>query len=174
MVGEPMKELDSFVMKHQILMNWCWAAVSVSVARYTRGNAAPTECALASTCLSHFNHKALSCCDDHKPCNKDFFLERALDTVGQLSHVTAGPLDFDAIKSEIDAGRPVCLRVEWAKEKTGHFLAITGYQTTPAGRQVVFTDDPFYGKARTEYHVFLTKYQGEGTWTHTYHLKGKV
>ena len=167
MPSRPKKNIDDFVMKHQILMNWCWAAVSVSVAEHSTGNPL-RECDIAAKCLD------LDCCGQRKPCDQEFFLDLALKTVGQLKRVETSRLTFDAIKSEIDAGRPVCVRVEWAKEKTGHFVAITGYDTTPTGRQIVLTDDPFYGKARTEYSTFLTRYQGEGAWTHTYFLKGRA
>ena len=165
---------NDFVMKRQNKMNWCWAAVSSSVVDFfdAHKHSVTTECSIATHCLSKETGRQLSCCDDSQPCNRDFRLDQALETTGHLNKVEAGTLTFAQIQAEIEAGRPVGVRVEWMVEKTGHFLAITGYDSTPAHPEQVLVDDPFYGPARVPFDQFKEKYLGEGVWTHTYKVKG--
>jgi hypothetical protein len=83
-------------------------------------------------------------------------------------------LEFTGIQKEIDDLLPVCVRVSWPDKsddaKTGHFLTIYGYDVSPLGRNQLFLGDPYYGDSRVYYDVFLTRYQGCGTWTDTYLL----
>jgi len=81
--------------------------------------------------------------------------------------VMTGPLSFNAIKTEIDQQRPICVRVQW-KDGGGHFAAIVGYDIAATGLQRVFIADAFYGDSSHSYDLFVSKYQGEGVWTHTY------
>jgi len=157
----------NFDMRAQKLREWCWAAVSVSIEALYDKNTPWTECKIAQAELG------LSCCDSAEQCNQVFRLDPPLHLLGRLrGKPISRTLTFEEIKTEIDAGRPVAVRVGWPAGG-GHFLVICGYDFTPSGVQQVLLGDPFYGDSRTAYDLFCTSYQGSGTWTDTFLLKDR-
>jgi hypothetical protein len=154
-----------FNMRHQKLREWCWASTSVSVDAFFNEKSDWTECKMAEKELN------LSCCDAAQQCNIVHPLDPPLTRVGRLrGAIVPKPLTFDEITKEIDAERPICVRVQWSSGG-GHFAVIVGYEQTEAGVQRVDIADPFYGDSRQTYDGFVSKYQGEGTWTHTFLTK---
>jgi len=75
---------------------------------------------------------------------------------------------FQSVDDEIDAGRPLGIRVAWSGGGA-HFLAIIGYLEDV--ENYVAVDDPIYGKSDLTYDTLGTNYQGSGTWTHTYYTQ---
>ena len=155
----------NFNMQHQQQTNWCWAAVSTSVALYYDPSSTWTQCAVANAQLGRTD-----CCGSGagSACNVYGFLDRALTTVGHLDHWSGGVASFQSIDGEIDAGRPLGIRVAWSGGGA-HFLAIIGYlEDTP---NYVAVDDPIYGKSDLTYDTLKTSYQGTGSWTDSYYTK---
>lgn len=83
------------------------------------------------------------------------------------------PLDFDAVRSEIDAGRPVCALIKWLDSQgqvtqRGHFIAINGYRVTPAQKEFVSITDPIYGESEVAFEQFASTHggyrDGRGVW----------
>ena len=160
-----MAKLD-FTMRGQKLRDWCWAAVSVSVDRFFNSKSVWTECAIAAA------EFGLSCCDAAQQCNRVHLLDPPLTRLARLRPAPLPRvLTFSEIQREIDAGNPIGVRIEWTNGG-GHFLVISGYATSSAGVNKVSLEDPFYGSSEAAYEAFLTKYQGSGTWTGTFLLKG--
>jgi hypothetical protein len=160
-----MANLD-FTMRSQRLRDWCWAAVSVSVDRFYNSKSAWTECAIAEAELG------LSCCKEAQQCNRVHLLDPPLDRLKRLKQTPLPRvLTFAEIQKQIDAGNPICTRIEWT-DGGGHFTVISGYAISRAGVNKVILEDPFYGHSEAAYDAFLTKYQGSGKWTGTFLLKG--
>ena len=152
----------AFAMQKQQQTNWCWAAVSASVARFYRP-ATPwaRQCRVASRELGQ------TCCPaGARPgvCNVPWYLERALARVKHLQHWANGTATLPQSQGEISTGRPLGARVGWAAGG-GHFVVLSGFST--AGN-LVTVDDPIYGRSTLPLATFQSSYQGSGTWAHTY------
>ena len=81
-------------------------------------------------------------------------------------------LTFDEIRHEIDAERPICIRIAW-RDGGGHFIVIVGYEVTPRGVNKVIVEDPARGRGRAlvPYNQLLSNYDvGHGEWTATFFL----
>lgn len=152
-----------FTMQFQQQTQWCWAALSVSVSRYYTPWSGWTQCEMVN------QEKGQStCCQDGSAseCNQPHVLDAPLDRAGVLNVMHLGTVAYDAIRDEIDAGRPVAWRIGWSGGG-GHFAVIEGYQRF--GAQWVAVDDPWYGSSDAALFTLTSGgYQGSGTWTHTY------
>ncbi|WP_309644789.1 papain-like cysteine protease family protein [Phenylobacterium sp.] len=147
---------------------WCWAAVSSSVARFFDGNTAWTQCRVASAEFPPTN-----CCGPAAsgPCNRWWFLERALGRTANLRSFTTGPADPALVEGELTGGAPLGIRVQW-KDGTGHFLVIAGIDMGMTPPRVTVTD-PIFGVSVLPFTALSGQYQqGQGVWTHTYATQG--
>ena len=151
-----------FTMQHQQQTQWCWAAVSVSVNLYYHPASGQTQCAVANTGMGQ-----TTCCVDGSTvqCNQPWFLDQALQIVGNLNAVTGGKAALTAVKAEINQCHPLCLRIGW-NGGGGHFVAIYGYS-----RKLINVGDPWYGNSVVAYASFPNTYQGGGSWTDSYTTK---
>lgn len=158
-----------FAMQSQQQTNWCWAAVSVSVANYFN-TPGPQGGSWQQCDVANAEFGQTTCCQDGSTslCNRDWYLDRALTRVNHLAGPPqTGPGLYSYIQQEIDANRPVPVRIGWYGDG-GHFLALSGYDDTN-GNQIVDVEDPWYGPSTYDYNAFCTAYQsGAGAWTHTY------
>lgn len=95
-----------FVMQAQQQTNWCWCAVTVTVANYFGDNL--NQCAFANTRLS-----LTSCCTmgGSASCNVVSDVVTPLNMTGHLASWNASAPAFTDLRPEIDAGRPVTLRI---------------------------------------------------------------
>jgi hypothetical protein len=148
---------------------WCWAAVTSSVSTYPDPPhaAGATMCQLASDEL----HKP--CCADPLPdgCNEQNTLDGPLDRIGRLrAPIITGHLGPNAVATELAADLPVPIRIEWTRSGNGgHFLAIYGIRTIPAGVQLAVSD-PIYGESAVMGAALIAGgyLGGGGKWTHSY------
>jgi Papain-like cysteine protease AvrRpt2 len=153
----------NFTMQHQQQDEWCWAAVTVSVAVYF-GDSSWSQCGLSN----NFFGQALCCMyGDSGSCNQPFYLDQALQKVGHFRLFSVGPASLYQVQAEIVAGRPLGVRIEWASSHVGHFVAIDGCTSDS-----VEVQDPWTGGyTSVDYNTFLTAYAGSGdtgVWTHCY------
>jgi hypothetical protein len=157
--GAPAAKSLTFAIQHQRQTNWCWAAVSATVSSFYR-NPRWTQCRVVSDQLNQ-----QSCCSNGSTgeCNKPWYLDQALQRIGHLNDYASGALSWADLKQDIDAGRPIGVRIGWATGG-GHFVAVAGY--SDAG--VINVQDPWYGQASVDYATFKTRYHGNGRWTHSY------
>ena len=156
----PLSWLLNFIMQIQTQSNWCWAATSTSIAQYYDPATTWTQCTVANGELSRND-----CCGGGAsgPCNQANTLDTALSRVGHLDHMVSGTVGRDDIKNEIVAGRPVCARTAWSGGGA-HFVAIAGF----IEGDLIEVHDPISGVSNVDYDVFVTSYQGSGSWTHSY------
>lgn len=155
----------AFEMQAQTQSNWCWAATATSVSHFYWFWSNWTQCRVANGELGKTN-----CCSSPvpSPCNVPWYLDRALTRTNNFVSIT-GPVSFQQVRDEINAGRPVGARVGWSGGG-GHFMVIYGYGLI-VGEQYFYIDDPIYGKTQLKVTDFSSNYQGSGTWTHTYFTK---
>jgi hypothetical protein len=155
----------SFQMQPQQQTNWCWAAVSTSVSLFYDPASTWTQCSVANGELGRSD-----CCGSGAAtaCNVYGYLASALQRVGHLDHWDGNVASFQAVDDEVDAGRPIGIRVAWSGGGA-HFLAVIGYLEDT--QNYVAVDDPIYGKSDVTYDALKTSYQGSGTWTHSYYTK---
>jgi len=158
------RRLD-FAMQHQQQTQWCWAATSVSVAKYYRSWSTWTQCGMVnaekgqSTCCTNGSSDA---------CNQPHVLNAPLSRAQVLDHMVSATVTYAELRAEIAAGRPVAWRIGWSGGG-GHFAVIEGYRV---GSQWVAVDDPWYGESDVPLTTLTGgTYQGTGTWTHTYFTK---
>jgi Papain-like cysteine protease AvrRpt2 len=152
----------AFAMQIQQQTQWCWAAVSVSVNLYYHATSGQTQCAVANTAMGQ-----TTCCTDggNMQCNQPWFLDQALQLVDDLNAWSSGKATLAAVKTEVGACRPFCLRIAW-NGGGGHFVAIYGFS-----RRLLNIGDPWYGNSVVTYDTFPGTYQGGGTWTDNYTTK---
>lgn len=149
-----------FIMQHQEQDQWCWAAVSVSVAAYY-GDAAWTQCEVVNLELA-----GVDCCGNGAAtdgCNKPWSLEKALRRVTHLRAAVPSRVDLADVRRDVDARFVVGVRIGWG-HGGGHFVVIAGYG---AGK-MIDVEDPWYGPGTYDGDAFAVGYQGDGSWTHTY------
>ena len=157
-----------FNMQAQTESNWCWAATSTSVSHFYWGASPWTQCKVACSELN-----LTTCCQSpsSSACNVSGYLQTALTVTKNLNSFVTGTVSFDAVKAEIDAGRPVGARIGWSGGG-GHFVAIYGYaRVLIFGEEYFDIDDPIYGKSQVTVANFTSSYQTTGSWTHTYFTK---
>ena len=154
----------NLVMQQQVQDQWCWAAVSTSIAEHF-GSTTWTQCIVVSRELDDE-----SCCANGSApaCNRTWYLEKALSRVGALERMEdGGPVNLNQFSAEIDRGHPICIRIGWAGGG-GHFVAIGGYRSDGA---LVAIEDPWYGASEIPVGHLNGRYQGTGRWTHTYYTR---
>src|SRR5262245_50136888 len=117
----------SFAMQHQQQTQWCWAAVSTSVSLYYDPSSTWTQCTVVNAELGQ-----TTCCNNGSSaaCNQPWYLDLALTRTGNLTAVTGGTTTFAGIRSEIDAGRLLGVRIGWSGGG-GHFVVLEGYKPDP-------------------------------------------
>jgi hypothetical protein len=150
---------------------WCWAAVAVSVEHYLDTGSTLTQCDLAQKVFPN-DHCV---CADPQSCNFEWYLDDALAKIGRLEAVETGQktLSFQEVKDAVDAHLPVCVAIEWA-QGGGHFVAIDGYGTSPAGVPVIDVLDPAFGEGWIwDFDSFLNSYDNIGHWSATFTVKRK-
>jgi hypothetical protein len=156
--------LGGFSVQTQLQNQWCWAAVSTSVAVFF-GSTQWTQCSVATT-----QFPGLACCgaDASGGCNQPWYLDRALIQVGHFGSLTVPNAAYAVVMTEINGGRPLCCRIQWAGGGA-HFVALGGWSQAPDGTDFVDVYDPYYGFVQTSYTDFCSSYRSPGdTWTHTY------
>ena len=166
----------NFKMEQQEHNNWCWAAVAVSMDHFFDQKSSWCQCRLATRMVRFRKLKTKQCGTCKKPkavpeaCNKPWFLDWALKQVHRLTgKIKNGALTFEQIQRTINAGRPVCLRLQWGKGPDAHFVIISGFETAASGNQWVDVEDPASGSSTWLYDEFRTNYQySKGHWTDTF------
>jgi hypothetical protein len=166
------RRCSGLTVEHQQQTQWCWAAVSNSVSHFYDAGSTWTQCAIVNAELGQ-----TACCTNgsSSACNQPWYLDRALTRVGCLLSWASGTLTFATVKSLINSTRPPCARQGWSGGG-GHFMAIVCYFEGLLGllggagstAKRLRISDPWYGDSVVDYDVFVSGYQGTGSWTHSY------
>lgn len=157
------------VMPMQSEPNWCWAAVTVSVNGLFSSGSTLTQCAVAKSVLAAESEigRSVDCCANPEKCNLPAYLQDGLNSTGNLAQIDRGILDFVGVTTELDAGRPVGVRIRWP-DGGGHFLLIDGYREFSSAPEQVHVADPYYGPAYILYSDLVNNYQDGGIWAETF------
>jgi hypothetical protein len=159
--GAPSGRVLPFRMQHQEQTQWCWAAVTASVADFYN-QPGWRQCQIVETCRG-----TSGCCTQgsSSACNQPWFLDQSLSRTGDLSDYLARSLSWSEVQAEIEAGRPVGVRIGWPMG--GHFVAIDGY----SGTGTLDIQDPWFNHSTVSYQEFRTAYLGNGKWSHSYRTR---
>ena len=100
----------NFAMQPQTETQWCWAAVSTSVSLFFSATSSWTQCKVANSAWSRND-----CCGSGSsgPCNKPWYLDRALTIVSVLKSWKQGIESFSSTQKQVGLGNPLCIRVGW-------------------------------------------------------------
>lgn len=150
-------------MQRQHASNWCWSATSVSVAHYF-GATTWTQCLLATRELQQRGKIAttVDCCQGVWLCDIKHSTALGLIQVGCFKSGHSA-LDRPHVMSELSAGNPICVRVEWHLDDA-HAVAIVGYDQD---NDILIIGDPGSEGASTLELVFFDEF------TYTYHQQGR-
>jgi hypothetical protein len=156
------------IMQTQEEDEWCWAAVAASVDHYFSPGSTKTQCAVAQDIL---HPQGITCCQNKDDCDVPQRLQDALTDVQHLEQPPVlGALSFPQVQAQINAGFPVCVRIQWPGGG-GHFVAIDGYGWSPAGNPQVHVVDPLSLEFTMDYSDLVSAYQSVGTWSATFLVK---
>jgi hypothetical protein len=160
--GPSSGSITSYSIQHQLYKNWCWAAVTASVANCFNPPGALLQCSIAAAQLG------LNCCgaDGPEPCNKTWNLDQPLQQVGNYDHRDDSTVPFHDLQAEVSGQRPVGCRIDWGNQ-TAHFVAVIGWSTAN-GTDWVDVGDPAAGFVQLSYSDLVSAYQSQGTWANTY------
>jgi hypothetical protein len=156
-------------LQHQEQVEWCWAAIAVAIDKYFNPSSSLRQCDVANRVVRRDD-----CCGagaGTTDCNVAEKLQDALASIGRSRGAIPQAYSFEEVQTEIDAGRPVCARIEWASGGA-HFVALDGYRVLPSGAQHIHVADPLNPPSEVDFDEFKSAYHGEGTWTGTYLVRG--
>jgi hypothetical protein len=148
------EERIPFVMQGQEQTEWCWAAVAASISRHHEPSSAWTQCLIADA-----EFGVNFCCDDGscRACNRPHPVGSALMRTGNFDRFLNRAVDFDEVKAEVAAGKPVCVSIDW-QPRGGHAAVISGYVEAGGARYVV-VQDPLHGESTCEFQEFQNGYR---------------
>jgi len=194
----PEKVLPLLSVPEQEQLNWCWAATTVGIMNFynppTREEPDHRQCAVVGRRLGQDVCGATRGNTIPEEFNVQSGLTLPLHEAGHHVVTFANQLSFDEITAEIDAGRPVCVRVVWERGfGGGHFAVIAGYSrncpdTDTGSDQMtvedVLVEDSLFGRSLHTFASFRRFYQTqlqnedgsevrEGRWTHSYYTRPK-
>ncbi len=153
--------------------NWCWAAVSISVARFYRPDTVwRSKCKLVEAVFVDLEGM---CCPTSAsagtPCDKTAPLPFGLRQVGHYREdsMRERPATPEEIQTEIDAGRALCVAIKWpGTPAVYHFVVISAYSWAPGNDQVT-VEDPAHGQSTMFLDTLTDDYRSlGGSWTNTY------
>jgi hypothetical protein len=166
-----------FAMQRQKEGNWCWAAVAQAIKSYFSPMVEVEQCAIARPVLEKEGvpHAKNACA---RPDQFDFTatLQDALScpvTDNLRLTLPETCLEFERLKAELDAGRPVAARIDWG-DGNGHFIAIDGYREFSSGAHQVLVADPLWPDGTAAYVWYddlVNNYDGAGRWSDSFLLK---
>jgi hypothetical protein len=161
MVGQPTAHLLNFTVQPQTQSNWCWAAVSTSVAHYFDNASTVTQCEVVNQQVGRTD-----CCQNpgSSNCNVIGYLDNALTYVGHLASEQGSAATYAATSTAVIAATPPCIRIGWSGG-SGHFIGVYGIEPT----NMLWVTDPIFGQSLVSYATLIGgTYEGNGTWTNTY------
>lgn len=153
-----MQENLGFAVQTQQKREWCWAAVSVSLAGHLN-TASFTQCQFATHVTGD------TCCPvdsyDGPAGNTPQVLPFVLLQVGLPTSPPDGPVGMDVLVQHIGGHRrPVPIQIRWKDTDVTHFVYIDGYITNPNNPDLnsVQVRDPIAGTRQLWFRDLESKY----------------
>jgi hypothetical protein len=97
-------------------------------------------------------------------CNHSGGINGALTQTGNLNGETGSAVSMTDLLTQISAGHPVCVNIQWPAGRGAHSIAASGVEVNS---DMVFVLDPVNGPWAGPYQTLATAYQGIGTWVET-------
>lgn len=142
---------------------WCWASVGSAVHAYLDGETIP-QCEVACKVRNRPD-----CCSapSSAACNSPSSLRQTLSLLGNLrAPPVSGPIDPNALDSEIAADRPVCCGLKNGDD--GHFVVVIGWYKS-GGQTTIKIKDPSFEYPLKEVPLRKLRQGYRGfTWHETY------
>jgi len=151
---------------HQEKSNWCWAATSSNVAR--EKSTIVSQCFIAKQCLGNCPKNCVG-----GTCNQPHYLGQALASINLFAGWALGKPSRQRVIKELNANRPIGVRIAWQGSTNGHFILIFGYAIFNATRPDLhyFIFDPLKTQGvqllRASAIESVNGYQLSGTWSET-------
>lgn len=151
-------------MQQQLEDEWCWAAVSTSLALFFQPSSPWTQCEVVNAELGQ-----TTCCQDggSSLCNQPWDLTKALQLVRHWLDDFEEEPSVSGIAEQLTMRRPVCLCINWTGGG-GHFVSVDGIDEKAGQLHIA---DPLFGPSYVAYDGFPASYQGGGIWGWTYLTK---
>lgn len=146
----------AFSVPQQVKNNWCWAAVCVAVAHYFDPKSKLDQPGLVGKAGKNPQNDETAKLQDALPQIVPFVKSVALSFPKPT-----GQIGFGEIEREIDACRPVCVRIKCGIG-LAHFLVIWGCGRDASGSPYVQIGDPNAGSTTLYFDQLRL------TWTNTY------
>lgn len=160
---QPLEIVLPFEVQKQLESEWCWAAVSTSIAHYYKPASTVTQCQVVNQQIGRSD-----CCTNpsSSACNQPGYLDQALQYVGHFASEKGQGTYQDAVGA-LNSNTPPCIRIGWSGGG-GHFIGVHGCQPN----EYLAVSDPIFGDSIVAYSTFINgQYEGSGTWTNTYFTK---
>jgi hypothetical protein len=148
-------------VRKQEQTNWCWCAVAVGVCAFYDPARSLAQCKAAARVLGIADACSRPGAGN---VNTEWALDDALRKLGE-PHRIEGTLDFQVIKAEIDARRPVPISIMFLTGRA-HFAVIKGYRSYPP--QTLLIADPKFGDFPSTHAELHSGYPGSGFWQQSF------
>lgn len=138
---------------------WCWAAVMQMA--FSHNNVQINQCSLSNLafeCTGCCSTPSSSLCNIALPI---FLVEREWSRHTFDAQRIDSSVDFDSLKFEVDAGRPVEIGLKW-DGGGGHAVLVIGWEFVN-GQPHVHVHDPWRGELFVTFDGLKAAY-GEGRW----------
>lgn len=142
--------------------NWCWAASAVAVSKFYNPSSSWEQFQLVEKAYG-----ITGCISKKAPhCDLAHTAEAGLSIVGHFDRSVLGRATFDAVKREIDGGRPLLASIAGANS-IGHLVVIYGYTST----KKIMISDPQKGIYMKQHSQFPHIDEPGATWARSVFTK---
>lgn len=157
-------------MQEQRGINWCWAAVAVSLQNHLNtGN--KTQCELAAEQINHNDHDCCAVEPISETCDLQSSLELALERVGVKVVPESRALDAVEATDLIKSNRPFALLIEFPPPFVNHFVQFDGYVEGGGVNPDCIINDPWRHEVRQPFDELRTNYaKANGVWKRTFFI----
>ncbi|WP_156256608.1 papain-like cysteine protease family protein [Sandarakinorhabdus oryzae] len=164
-----------FRIQRQQQSNWCWSAVSTSIRHYYQPASTLTQVDLVNQRRGRNDCGQPGPGADTDRCNKADNTSDVLNSLGHLAQMQNNSVSFGNLRSELAAGRPIFIRIEWDGGGR-HAVVAAGVED---GNMVIMCDpgsssaaDATQGTTTVvAYDTLLSDYSGSGNWIGTGYTK---
>ena len=123
----------NFNNQNQKKNSWCWAAVSLGIAKFYDSNTLFTQCLIVSAAF-----QGVDCNTIDQSCD----LGNVLSTVTQKFNISKN-LGFDDIQTELSKSHPIAADITWDNgDGTGHCIVICGCEIDNSNQKYIYIADP--------------------------------
>lgn len=164
-----------FRIQRQQQSQWCWAAVSSSIRRYYQPASTLSQVDLVNQRRGRTDCGQAGPGADGARCNIPDNTSAVIDGLGHLAQMQNNSVPYANLRSELAAGRPIFIRIEWdgggrhatvaAGVEDGEFVIICDPGPASAADATQGTT------AVVAYDDLLSDYRGSGNWIGTGYTK---